>query len=104
MENIVDINEIANRIKSKLGEMKQGEFSLQMGHSGKWLDQLGHSQSDMKVSDLVRACDILDVSPCYLLSFNPRTHLCNVSLEKVMKLFIKRELDLHYATHKEKVK
>ena len=104
METIVDINEIANRIKAKLGKMNQKEFSLKMEHGENWLAQLGNSQTDMKVSDLVKACEMLDISPCYILSFNPRTHLCNVSIEKVMKIFIKRELDLHYATHKEKMR
>lgn len=101
MEKIID--GIANKIKPKLKEKKMtGEqFSIKMGKGENWLTQLGNSQKDMMVTDLVKACEILNVWPCYLLSFNPTTHICNFNLEDCMKIFIKNVMFENNATHKE---
>jgi len=89
------LNDVVKRINIRLKEIKmtQKEFSRRLGKNENWLANLPHVQANVKLKDLISACGILQVEPSYLLSDNFSGNVCDMSLEEVVKMLVKKECD-----------
>lgn len=93
MEKILE--DVIRKIKEKLKEKKmtQKDFSILMGKNENWFTVLPHVQGDIKVKDLLKACKILEVEPSYLLSDNFSHNICEMSMEDLIKMLVKKECE-----------
>ena len=95
MEKI--LQDIVKKIKARLKEngMTQEQFSIKMGKGSKWFTALPHVQGDIKVGDLLKACRILKIEASKLLSSNFSYNICEMSIEDLIKILVKRECDVY---------
>lgn len=88
------LDDILKRINAQL-KMKgftQAEFSVEMGKGSQWLARLKYDQRDLKVSDLVKACKILEVNIAELLPKDTVVENYTIKFEELVRRIVREEL------------
>jgi len=88
------LDEILKRINAqlKLRDMTQAQLSIKMGKGSQWLTRLKHDQRDLKVSDLVKACKILEVNIAELLPKETVFENYTITFEELVRKIVREEI------------
>lgn len=74
----------------KLKGMTQAEFGLKMGKSSQWFTKLKQYSRDLKVDDVFKAGQVLDINPCYLLPDDILKDMHNENIEESIRTLTKK--------------
>ncbi len=70
--------------------MTQKEFSLKMEGGPQWLTKKKQFDYDYKVSDLIKAGDVLNINPLFLLPDEILENIHNENIENAIKTLSKK--------------
>jgi len=100
MEKILD--KVVKKINARLKEidMTGKDFSRKMGKNPNWLTALKHVQNDILVKDLIKACQILKMNPSTLLSSNFSPNICDMKIDELIEILVKKKLDEYLKSNK----
>jgi len=88
------LDEILKRINAqlKLKGMTQAQLSTSMGKGSQWLTRLRYDNRELKVSDLVKACKILEVNIAELLPKETVFENYTITFEELVRKIVRQEL------------
>jgi len=92
MEKILD--ELLKRINAqlKMQGITQAEFSIQMGKGPQWLTRLKYDQRDLKVSELIKASELLKVNVTELLPKDIVIENYTINFEELVRKIAREEI------------
>jgi len=72
--------------------LTQDKFSIRMGKGTQWLTRLKHDKRDLKVVDLIKACQLLEVNIAELLPKETVVENYTIKFEELVRRIVREEL------------
>lgn len=93
MEKTLD--DILKRINAqlKLKGMRQADLSVKIGKGSQWLTRLKHDKRDLKVIDLIKACQVLEVNIAELLPKDTVIENYTIKFEELVRRIVREEIN-----------
>lgn len=86
---------IIKKIKSEMKKqgMTNEKFNKCMGRSARWFSKVKAGSIDMRISDLLKACKILGLSPSSLWTSQNHVSICDMTMKDLLSLLLKKHCD-----------
>lgn len=93
MEKVLD--ELLRKINAqlKLKGITQEYFSIKMGKGPQWLTRLKHDNRDLKFTDVIKACEVLEVNIVELLPKETVVENYTINFEELVRKIAREEIN-----------